>query len=69
METIADFLMEILPTNIGDWLSEHFFVRLMRKVKSKALRFWIALTVTVVGFLLVLSVVLLAIIGIMLLLN
>lgn len=61
--------MEILPTSIGDWLSEHLFVWLLRKVKSKALRLAISILVFFVVFAIGISVALLAIIGLMLLLN
>ena len=45
MEVIADLLVEILPTTIGDWMAVHLFGRMSRKVKSKALRLVVALLV------------------------
>lgn len=69
MEVIADFMMEILPTAVGDWLSEHFFVMLMKKVKNKTLRMLISLVVVLLGFALLIGAVLAIFFGAMLLLK
>ncbi|MBE6923626.1 MAG: hypothetical protein E7466_00090 [Ruminococcaceae bacterium] len=69
MEVIADFLMEILPTSIGDWLSEHLFVRMRRKIKSKPLRLLISLLVCLVVFSIGVGIALLCIIGLIMFLN
>ena len=69
MEVIADFLMEILPTSVGDWLSRHFFVPLLKKVKSKTLRCLISLFVVLLSFAIVLGALLLIIVGLMMVLN
>lgn len=69
MEIIADFLMEILPTSVGDWLSRHFFVVLLKKVKSKTLRCLIALLAVILAFGLLLVILLLIIIALMMALN
>ena len=65
MERIADFLMEILPTSIGDWLSEHLFVWLLRKVKSKTLRLVISILAFLLVFAIGIGIALVAIIGLM----
>lgn len=65
MEVIADFLMEILPTSMGDWLSEHFFVWLLKKVKNKTARLLISLGVFLLVFAAAIGLALLAIILLM----
>ena len=61
--------MEILPTSIGDWLSEHLFVLLLRKVKSKTLRLAISILVFLLVFAIGIGIALLAIIGLMMFLT
>ena len=58
MEVIADFLMDILPAPIGAWLAEHFFAKLLKKVKNDTLRMLISLVVVLLGFAIVFGFVL-----------
>jgi len=61
--------MEILPTSVGEWISRHFFVPLLKKVKSKSLRCIISLLAVLLSFAVVLGGLLLIIIGLMMVLD
>ena len=61
--------MEILPTSVADWLSEHLFVWLLKKVKNKVLRFFISLLIFLIFLAIGIGVALLLIVGFVMLLR
>ncbi len=65
MEKIVNFLMEILPTSLADWLSEHVLAKILKKVKSKPLRLFLTLLLAISVFAIGIGAALLIIFGIM----